>query len=144
MQCPERRVRALTGHLGRHVLPEVTGATLSELPVVDVDKEGLPAQPFLKECSDKLGGLFKIRTPSGKERIVLTDPELFEIMFFPDETTLSRVGGMRKFNENGFMWKGGGISDPTVLDVIRKVHWLAIAFATTKHTRPIANTVTGP
>ena len=78
-------------------------------PVVNVDREGLPPQPWLKEQSDRLGGLFTVRTPSGKERVVLTDPSLFQSLFYPDEVHLSRLFGMRQFNERGFKWRGGGV-----------------------------------
>jgi sterol 14-demethylase len=97
-----------------------SGEGLPSPPLVEVSTEGLPPQPFLKKCADELGGLFKLRTPSGKERIVLTDPELFELLFYPDEITLSRLLGMRQFNERGFGWPGGGIDDPKVLDDIRR------------------------
>ena len=100
--------------------PVDSGEGLPSPPLVEVNSEGLPPQPFLKKCSDELGGLFRIRTPSGKERIILTDPALFELLFYPDEITLSRLLGMRQFNERGFGWPGGGIDDPGVLDDIRK------------------------
>ena len=63
--------------LHRHILHRECRSAETP-PVVHVDEEGLPAQPFLKAQSQQLGGMFTVRTPSGKERIVLTDPELFD------------------------------------------------------------------
>jgi hypothetical protein len=66
-------------HLNKQLIPDQCGESVAlPPPVVVVDQEGLPPQPFLKAQSEKLGGLFTVRTPSGKERIVLTDPELFD------------------------------------------------------------------
>ena len=56
--------------------------------------------------------MFTLRTPSGKERVVLTDPSAAEYLFFSDEEKLSRLNAMRNFNERAFRWKGGGIADP--------------------------------
>jgi hypothetical protein len=112
-----RRVKRMLHHFSN---PASSNDVPPSPPVVQVDTEGLPGQPFLMECSKKHGGLFKIQNPSGNERIVMTDPSMYDHLIYPDEEHLSRVGGMRQFNERGFKWKGGGIADPKVLDVIRK------------------------
>ena len=95
-------------------LHPAAGSSPEEPPVVHVDTEGLPPQPFLKECADRLGGVFKIVTPSGKERVIATDPSLAETLFYPDEENLSRMNAMRQFNEKAFGWRGGGMPDPKV------------------------------
>eukprot|EP00656_Telonema_subtile_P055721 TRINITY_DN8705_c0_g1_i19.p1 TRINITY_DN8705_c0_g1~~TRINITY_DN8705_c0_g1_i19.p1 ORF type:complete len:470 (-),score=82.36 TRINITY_DN8705_c0_g1_i19:181-1590(-) len=114
VHTPQRRISQILCHL------EAASSSPEDPPTVNVDSEGLPPQPFLKECSDRLGGVFIIRTPSGKERVVATDPSLAEMLFYPDETNLSRMTAMRQFNERAFGWRGGGMPDPKVMDDIRR------------------------
>lgn len=55
-----------------------------------------------------------MRTPSGKERVIATDPTLADMLFYPDEVNLSRMDAMRQFNQRAFGWKGANMPDPEV------------------------------
>ena len=85
------RVKKITGHLSMNLtaganqgpIPENVSA-LPPPPVAEMD--GLfPSFPAMLQDSKKLGGIFTYNIMGGRRLTVIQDPELFEIVFSPQE-----------------------------------------------------------
>ena len=84
MACPVRRLDTLTRHL--QSAPAAGAAELPTPPVHSMpENEIFPSFPTMMNGQHKLGGLFSYEILGGRRMTVVADPQLFEIVFHPDE-----------------------------------------------------------